>query len=111
MATYSPSRFDEIEKTLGFWENNPHFVLKNATKEEFAAHVSAVSNATKELILLDQRRRELVKKRNDEFTAASKIKTRLRKQVIADDPDSPDVKELGLTPLSERRRPPRKPQN
>ncbi|NUN12371.1 MAG: hypothetical protein HUU55_01905 [Myxococcales bacterium] len=111
MARYSNTRFTRIEKSSLFWSKNDHVKLKVSTPTELATQVTDIVSLTKELTLLDQRKRELGKKRDEIYTSANKIAVALAKQVLADDPDSPDVKELGLIPASERKRPSRKPKS
>lgn len=109
MARYNTARFTKIEKSSLFWSKNGQFTIKSSTPDDLAQKVAEIANITKEITLIDQRRRELTKKRDEIFTEANKISVSLAKQVLADDPDSPDVKELGLIPTSERKRPVRKP--
>lgn len=61
-----------------------------------------------EVPAIEQHLRKSRKERREAFTRAQDHAVRLGKIVTATDPDSPDVKELGYVPKSERKHPARK---
>ena len=109
MARFVKSEMERIRKVDIFWDKNPTYALKGAASTDLSARVIDVDSAVKAAEAARQKAREAAKQRDEAFTKARDLAFRLGRAVVADDPDSPDVKELGFVPRSERKHPTHKP--
>ncbi len=109
MANFKAREFKQIEDTATFWKDHPDVTVKNHTPAGFMAKVGKINRIDKQIQAMDKKRMELDGVRDRLFTEAMDIKDRIRKGAVsALGPDAPELRKLGLTPRSERRRPTRK---
>lgn len=114
MPKFSQRALDKIGGAATFWKKNPSYVIpaptpddpgKVITSADFEASVTALDAKDREVTANEQRSREARKERQELFEKAQDHAVRLGKIVVASNPDSADVKELGFVPRSERKRP------
>jgi len=109
MANYTSKRFGEIKTTSEFWNGHPEIKLPDVKPMQLAQAVSKMEKLSKEIAALDQKRLQLDGERDRLCTDAMDVKDRVRKGAVATlGNDAPALRQLGLKPKSERRRPTKK---